>query len=123
MSTRRMVDIVIQALLAVFILRAVAGAPGVIHLMSGLSDSLIVQCGRYESMGGTMDPTKRKQIVYRYNADPSTDEIVEDLEGEITVPEKGGFIKRTEKQWKVVNVFKTFDKGTPVHTVFLTDNF
>ena len=37
-----------------------------------------------------MDPTKIKQIVYRYNADPSTDEIVEDLEGEITVPEKGG---------------------------------
>ena len=64
-----------------------------------------------------------KQIVYRYNANPSTDEIVEDLEGEIIVPEKGGLIKRTEKQWKVVNVFKTFGKGIPIHTVFLTDNF
>ena len=67
--------------------------------------------------------SKMKQIVYRYNADPSTDEIVEDLEGEITVPEKGGLIKRTEKQWKVVNVFKTLGKGIPIHTVFLTDNF
>ena len=70
-----------------------------------------------------MDPTKIKQIVYRYNADPSTDEIVQYLEGEITVPEKGGLIKRTQKQWKVVNVFKTFGKGIPIHTVFLTDNF
>ena len=35
-----------------------------------------------------MNPTKIKQIVYRYNANPSTDEIVEDLEGEITVPEQ-----------------------------------
>ena len=58
-----------------------------------------------------------------FNADPSTDEIVEDLEGNIPVPEKGGLIKRTEKQWKVVNVFKTFGKGIPIHTVFLTDNF
>ena len=70
-----------------------------------------------------MDPTKIKQIVYRYNADPRTDEIVQDFEGEITVPEKGGLIKRTEKQWKVVSVFKTFGKGIPIHTVFLTDNF
>ena len=36
-----------------------------------------------------MDPSKVKQIVYRFNADPSTDETVEDLEGEITVPERG----------------------------------
>ena len=42
-----------------------------------------------------MDPNKVKQIVYRFNADPSTDEIVEDLEGQITVPQKGGLIKRT----------------------------
>jgi hypothetical protein len=74
-------------------------------------------------MGGTMDPTKIKQIVYRYNGDPITDEIVQDLEGEITVPEKGGLIKRTQKRWKVVNVFKTVGKGIPIYTVFLTDNF
>ena len=70
-----------------------------------------------------MEPGKMKRIVYRFNADPATDETVEDFEGEITVPEKGSFVKRTAKQWKVVNVFKTFGKEIPVHTVFLTDNF
>jgi len=70
-----------------------------------------------------MDPTKIKQIVYSYNADPSIDEIVQDLEGEITVPETDGLSKRTQKQWKVVNVFKTVGKGIPIYTVFLTDNF
>ena len=70
-----------------------------------------------------MDPAKIKQIAYSYNADLRIDEIVQDLEGEITVPETDGLSKRTQKQWKVVNVFKTVGKGIPIYTVFLTDNF
>ena len=35
-----------------------------------------------------------KQIVFRYNNDPSTEEIDLDMDDEKSIPEQGSFIKR-----------------------------
>jgi hypothetical protein len=45
-----------------------------------------------------------KQIVYRYNGDPTTEEIDLDMDGEKSVPEQGSFIDRKGERWKVVQV-------------------
>lgn len=66
-----------------------------------------------------------KQIVFRYNGDPATEEVVQDLDGEETVPVKGMVIPRKGKQWKVVMVTAeqniTTPRAVPVHRVYLTD--
>jgi hypothetical protein len=66
-----------------------------------------------------------KQIVFRYNGDPATEEIDLDMDGDKSVPEQGSFIERKGEQWKVVqvnveaNVSEPFQ--APIHRVFLTN--
>jgi hypothetical protein len=37
-----------------------------------------------------------KQIIFRYNGDPATEEHVADLEGEETIPAQGAVVERKE---------------------------
>jgi hypothetical protein len=66
-----------------------------------------------------------KQIVFRYNNDPSSEEIDLDMDGNKSVPEQGSFIERRGEQWKVVqvnvetSVTEPFEVAT--HRVFLTN--
>jgi hypothetical protein len=45
-----------------------------------------------------------RQFVYRYDGDAKSDEVVEDFDGEITVPEKDQVIPRNGRNWRVVAV-------------------
>ena len=66
-----------------------------------------------------------KQIVFRYNGDPTTEEIDLDMDGDKSVPEQGSIIERKGERWKVVqinvekNVTEPFE--VPIHRVFLTN--
>ena len=66
-----------------------------------------------------------KQIVFRYNDDPTTEEIDLDMDGDKSVPEQGSFIDRKGERWKVVqvnvetNVAEPFE--VPIHRVSLTN--
>jgi hypothetical protein len=44
-----------------------------------------------------------KQIVYRYNGDAKSDEVVNDLVGEFPRHAKGEIVERNGKQWKVIS--------------------
>jgi hypothetical protein len=62
-----------------------------------------------------------KQIVYRYEGDPATDDPVEDLDGRIPVPQKAQVITRKEHSWRVVQVnIEHIPPAIPVYRVFLT---
>jgi hypothetical protein len=43
-----------------------------------------------------------KQIVYRYNGDPNSQEFGDDLLGQTRVPDLGTTIERNGELWKVV---------------------
>ena len=64
-----------------------------------------------------------KQIVFRYDADPTTEEIDLDMDGDKAVPEQGSFVERKGERWEVVqvnvetNVTEPFE--VPIHRVFL----
>ena len=66
-----------------------------------------------------------KQIVFRYNSDPTTEEIDLDMDGDKSVPEQGSLIDRRGERWKVVqvnverSVIEPFE--VPIHRVFLTN--
>jgi hypothetical protein len=66
-----------------------------------------------------------KQIVFRYNGDPTTEEIDLDMDGDKAVPVQGSVIERRGERWKVdqvlteVSVSEPFQ--APIHRVFLTD--
>ena len=45
-----------------------------------------------------------KQIVFRYNGDPTTQEIDLDMDGDKSVPKQGSFVDRKGERWKVVQV-------------------
>jgi hypothetical protein len=68
-----------------------------------------------------------KQIVFRYNGDPTTEEIDLDMDGDKSVPEQDSFVERKGERWKVVqvnvetNVTEPFE--VPIHRVFLTNKF
>jgi hypothetical protein len=47
---------------------------------------------------------RAKQIVFRYNGDPTTEESDLDMDGDKSVPEQGSFIDRRGERWKVVEV-------------------
>ena len=68
-----------------------------------------------------------KQIVYRYNGDAKSDEVVNDLVGEFPRHAKGEIVERNGKQWKVIFINDEFTVGgpqqVPIHHVFLTDQF
>jgi hypothetical protein len=66
-----------------------------------------------------------KQIVFRYNGDPATEEIDLDMDGDKSVPEQGSFIERKGERWKVVQVNVESSVSEPfqarIHRVFLTN--
>jgi len=72
---------------------------------------------------GTVKPAK--QIVFRYNGDPTTEEIDLDMDGDKSVPEQGSFIERRGERWKVIQVNVETSANEPfqaaVHRVFLTN--
>jgi hypothetical protein len=72
---------------------------------------------------GTVKPAK--QIVFRYNGDPTTEEIDLDMDGDKSVPEQGSFIERRGELWKVAQVNVETSVSEPfqaaVHRVFLTN--
>jgi hypothetical protein len=65
-----------------------------------------------------------KQIVFRYNADPTSEEIDLDMDGDKSVPEQGSLVERKGERWKVVQVSVetsvTEPFEVPIHRVFLT---
>jgi hypothetical protein len=65
-----------------------------------------------------------KQIVFRYNGDPTTEETDLDMDGDKTVPKQGSFIERKGERWKVVQVnaerSETEPFVVPTFRVFLT---
>jgi hypothetical protein len=66
-----------------------------------------------------------KQIIFRYNGDPVTEEIDLDMDGDKTVPKQGSFVDRKGKRWKVVQVnverSATEPFVVPTFRVFLTN--
>jgi hypothetical protein len=68
-----------------------------------------------------------KQIVFRYDDDPSTEEIDLDMDGDKSTPEHGSVIERHGQRWKVLrvnvetNAAEPFE--VPIHRVFLTNEF
>ena len=68
---------------------------------------------------------RAKQIVFRYNGDPTTEESDLDMDGDKSVPEQGSFIQRRGKPWQVVrvNVEKSVTEPfeVPIYRVFLTN--
>jgi hypothetical protein len=66
-----------------------------------------------------------KQVVYRYNGDPTTEESDLDMDGDKSVPEPGSFIDRRGEPWKVVQVSMETSAeepfAIPIYRVFLTD--
>jgi len=65
-----------------------------------------------------------KQVVYRYNGDPTSEEVEMDVDGNVPVPNRDTFLLRKGKRWKVVHVTEesVLSKGAvPVLRIFLTD--
>ena len=66
-----------------------------------------------------------KQIVFRYNGDPTTEEIDLDMDGDKSVPKQGFFVDRRGERWKVVqvNVERSVTEPfeVPIHRVFLSN--
>jgi hypothetical protein len=69
------------------------------------------------------------QTVYRYNGDPSNDEVVSDRKGELPFCWVGEMLKRNGKQWRVAVIRNDLDvvgsssRAVLIHRVFLTDKF
>jgi hypothetical protein len=72
-----------------------------------------------------MRQSRGKQIVYRYNGDPNTQQTISDLHGSMLPHLVGSIVNRDGKQWRVVSIHEELDiKGplsVPIHHVFLTD--
>jgi hypothetical protein len=72
-----------------------------------------------------MKQSHGKQIVYRYNGDPSTQQTVSDFKGTMVIPAVGAIVNRNGKKWRVCVVNYELDfKGpmsVPIHHVFLTN--
>jgi hypothetical protein len=66
-----------------------------------------------------------KEFVFRYNRDSATDEVVQDLDGELPVPRKDEFIVRNGVRWKVlhVSIEHAVPRTVAVYRVFVTDQF
>jgi hypothetical protein len=64
-----------------------------------------------------------RQFVFRYNGDPTSDEVVPDLEAEVPIPEAGNTVERNGKNWRVVHIIKDLSAAgaIPVVRVFLSD--
>ena len=66
-----------------------------------------------------------KQIVFRYNGDPTTEETDLGMDGDKSVPGQGSFIDRRGERWKVVevNVETSAEEpfAVPIYRVFLSN--
>jgi hypothetical protein len=66
-----------------------------------------------------------KQIVFRYNGDPTSEESDLDMDGDKSVPRQGSFIERRGQRWKVVqvNMERSAEEpfAVPIYRVFLTN--
>ena len=66
-----------------------------------------------------------KQIVFRYNGDPTTEESDLDMDGDKSVPEPGSFIDRRGERWKVAQVSTETSAeepfAVPIYRVSLTN--
>ena len=66
-----------------------------------------------------------KQIVFRYNGDPTTEESDLDMDGDKSVPEPGSFIDRRGERWKVAQVSMETSAeepfAVPIYRVSLTN--
>jgi hypothetical protein len=73
-------------------------------------------------------PHQKKLVIYRYNGDPSVDEVVPDPSGTLRLHWEGEIVNRNRKRWKVYvvrNDTNLTGSRDPilVHHVFLTDKF
>ena len=68
---------------------------------------------------------RAKQIVFRYNGDPATEESDLDMDGDKAVPKKGSLIDRRGERWKVVQVNVERSSAepfvVPTYRIFLTN--
>jgi hypothetical protein len=60
-----------------------------------------------------------KELIYRYDGDPSTEERVTDVTGEGTVPKVGQIIERQGKEWRVVEVPADYNRAVLLYRIFL----
>ena len=66
-----------------------------------------------------------KQIVVRYNGDPTTEVSDLDMDGDKPVPKQGSLIDRKGERWRVVQV--NMERSTeepfavPIYRIFLTN--
>lgn len=64
-----------------------------------------------------------RQFVYRYNGDAKSEEVVDDLAGEIPIPEKDQLIERKQQKWRVANLnieqSVTDPNQLPIYHIFL----
>ena len=68
---------------------------------------------------------RAKQIVFRYNGDPTTEESDLDMDGDKSVPEQGTLIERRGERWKVAQVSMETSAeepfAVPIYRVSLTN--
>ncbi len=68
---------------------------------------------------------RAKQIVFRYNGDPTTEETDLDMDGDKSAPKQGSLIDRRGERWKVVQVSMERSAeepfAVPIYRVFLTN--
>ena len=68
---------------------------------------------------------RAKQIVFRYNDDPTTEENDLDMDGDKSVPEQGTLIERRGERWKVAQVSMETSMAepfaVPIYRVSLTN--
>jgi len=66
-----------------------------------------------------------KQIVFRYNGVPTTEESDLDMDGDKSVPKQGSFIQHRGERWKVVqvNLERSAEEpfAVPIYRVFLSN--
>ena len=66
-----------------------------------------------------------KQIAFRYNGDPTTEETDLDMDGDKSVPEPGSIIDRRGERWKVVqvNMERSAEEpfAVPIYRIFLAN--
>jgi hypothetical protein len=66
-----------------------------------------------------------KQMVFRYNGDPITEESDLDMDGDKSVPKQGSVIERRGGRWKVVqvNMERSAEEpfAVPTYRIFLAN--
>jgi hypothetical protein len=72
--------------------------------------------------------SRGKQMIYRYNGDPSSDEVVSDRTGRMPLCWVGEMLRRNGKEWLVACIRYDLDmvrsaRAVPIHRIFLTDKF